>query len=76
MSAFRVTRMAKLAAIMLIIAVGLVHLREAPPRYRFAPYIGIAFLANSVGELVAVVRPRWTTSRNEAYAATPSVSIP
>ena len=42
MSAFRVTRMAKLAAIMLIIAVGLVHLREAPPRYRFAPYIGIA----------------------------------
>ena len=40
---------------MLIIALGIVHLRGAPPHYRFAPYIGVAFVVNFVGALVAAV---------------------
>ena len=40
---------------MLIIAVGLAHLGGASPHYRFAPYIGIAFVVNFVGALVAAV---------------------
>jgi hypothetical protein len=55
MRAFRVPGTVKVAAIVLIIAVGLVHLRGAPPHYRFAPYIGIAFVVNFVGALVAAV---------------------
>jgi hypothetical protein len=55
MIAFKVPRMVKLAAILLIVAVGLVHLRGAPPHYNFAPYMGIAFVANFVGALVAAV---------------------
>jgi hypothetical protein len=55
MNVFRVPGTVKLAAIVLIIAVGLAHLRGAPPHYRFAPYIGIAFVVNFVGALVAAV---------------------
>ena len=55
MIAFKVPRMVKLTAILLIVAVGLVHLRGAPPHYNFAPYMGIAFVANFVGALVAAV---------------------
>ncbi len=55
MRSFRVPRTVKLAAIVLMIAVGLVHLRGAPPHYRFAPYIGVAFVVNFVGALVAAV---------------------
>ncbi len=43
------------AAILLIIAVGLVHLRGAPPHYRVAPYIGVGFVANFIGALVAAL---------------------
>jgi hypothetical protein len=43
----------KLAAIVLIVAVGLAHLRGALPHYRFAPYIGVGFVVNFVGALVA-----------------------
>ena len=43
------------AAILLIIAVGLVHLRGAPPHYRVAPYLGVGFVANFIGALVAAV---------------------
>ena len=43
------------AAILLIIAVGLVHLRGAPPHYRVAPYIGVGFVVNFIGALVAAV---------------------
>src|SRR5919205_4584572 len=55
MNVFRVPGTVKLTAIVLIIAVGLAHLRGAPPHYRFAPYIGIVFVVNFVGALVAAV---------------------
>jgi hypothetical protein len=55
MNVFRVPGTVKVAAIVLIIAVGLAHLGGASPHYRFAPYIGIAFVVNFVGALVAAV---------------------
>ena len=51
----RVSGALKLAAIVLIVAVGLAHLRGALPHYRFAPYIGVGFVVNFVGVLVAAV---------------------
>ena len=45
----------KLAAILLIFAVGLTHLIGAPPHYRVAPYIGVGFVVNFIGALVAAV---------------------
>jgi hypothetical protein len=48
-------RILKVAGILLIVAVGLVHLRGAPPHYRVAPYIGVGFVANFIGALVAAV---------------------
>jgi hypothetical protein len=48
-------RILKLTAILLIVAVGLIHLRGAPPHYRAAPYLGVAFVANFIGALVAAV---------------------
>jgi hypothetical protein len=49
----RVQGMLKLAAIVLIVAVGLVHLVGAPPHYRWAPYLGVGFVVNLIGALVA-----------------------
>src|SRR5215210_2013539 len=49
----RVQRMLKLAAIVLIVVVGLVHLVGAPPHYRWAPYLGVGFVVNLIGALVA-----------------------
>jgi hypothetical protein len=43
------------AAILLIIAVGLVHLIGTPQHYRAAPYIGVGFVVNFIGALVAAV---------------------
>jgi hypothetical protein len=51
----RIQGILKLAAIVLIVVVGLVHLRGAPPHYRVAPYIGVGFVANFIGALVAAV---------------------
>jgi hypothetical protein len=48
-------RILKVAGILLIVAVGLVHLRGAPPHYRVAPYLGVGFVANFIGALVAAV---------------------
>ncbi len=48
-------RILKPAAIVLIIAVGLVHLVGTRPHYRVAPYIGVGFVANLIGALVAAV---------------------
>ena len=48
-------RALKLAAILLIVAVGLTHLIGAPPHYRVAPYIGLGFVVNFIGALVAAV---------------------
>jgi hypothetical protein len=43
----------RLAGIVLILAVGTVHLVEAPAHYRISPYLGVLFAANFVGTLVA-----------------------
>ncbi len=48
-------RILKPAAILLIVAVGLLHLYGTPPHYRVAPYIGVGFIANFIGALVAAV---------------------
>src|SRR5918997_2894026 len=48
-------RIVKPAAIVLIVAVGLVHLVGAPPHYRWAPYLGVGFVVNLIGALVAAV---------------------
>ena len=45
----------KLAAILLVVVVGLTHLIGAPPHYRVAPYIGVGFVVNFIGALVAAV---------------------
>src|ERR671921_856461 len=49
----RVQGMLKLAAMVLIVVVGLVHLVGAPPHYRWAPYLGVGFVVNLIGALVA-----------------------
>src|SRR5215211_630318 len=49
----RVQGMLKLAAIVLIVVVGLVHLVGAPPHYRWAPYLGVGFVVNLIGALIA-----------------------
>jgi hypothetical protein len=51
----RVRRILKLAAIVLIVVVGLIHLIGAPQHYRVAPYIGVGFVANFIGALVAAI---------------------
>src|ERR687886_980014 len=55
MISFRVPRILKLMAILLIIAVGVIHLIGASPHYRVAPYIGVLFVANFIAALVAAV---------------------
>jgi hypothetical protein len=50
-----IQRIPKLAAIVLIVVVGLSHLIGAPQHYRVAPYIGVGFVANFIGALVAAV---------------------
>ena len=48
-------RILKPAAILLIMAVGLIHLIGAPQHFRAAPYLGVVFVANFIGALVAAV---------------------
>ena len=48
-------RILRLATIVLIVVVGLTHLIGAPQHYRVAPYIGVGFVANFIGALVAAV---------------------
>jgi len=55
MSTLRMIGTLKLLAILLIVAVGLVHLIGAPPHYRVAPYMGVLFVANFVGSLVSAI---------------------
>jgi hypothetical protein len=54
-SNMRRQRILRLAAIVLIVVVGLTHLLGAPQHYRVAPYIGVGFVANLIGALVAAV---------------------
>lgn len=48
-------RILKPAAIVLIVVVGLIHLIGASPHYRWAPYLGVGFILNLIGALVAAV---------------------
>ena len=48
-------RILKPAAILLIVVVGLIHLTGTPQHFRAAPYVGVGFVANFVGALVAAV---------------------
>jgi hypothetical protein len=48
-------RILKVAAILLIVAVALIHLRGAPPHYGVAPYLGVGFVVNLIGALIAAV---------------------
>ena len=55
MTALRVPTILKLLSILVIVAVGLVHLSGTPQHYRVAPYMGVLFFANFVGSLVSAV---------------------
>ena len=48
-------QLTRLAGIALVLAVGVVHLVEAPEHYEIAPYLGVLFAANFAGTLVAAV---------------------
>jgi len=50
-----VRRVPKPAATLLVVVVGLVHLIGAPQHYRAEPYLGVGFVANFIGALVAAV---------------------
>lgn len=50
-----VRRILNPAAILLIVAVGLIHLIGAPQHYMAAPYVGVGFVVNFIGALVAAV---------------------
>jgi hypothetical protein len=54
-STFEVPRALKAAAILLILACGLIHLIGAPEHYEEAPYIGALFFANFAAALIAAV---------------------
>jgi hypothetical protein len=55
----RVSAILKLIAILLIVAVALIHLDFAAPLLRFVLYIGVLFIANFVGSLVSAVGIYW-----------------
>jgi hypothetical protein len=54
-SSLVVRRILKPAAILLIVAVGLIHLIGAPQHYNAAPYVGVGFIVNFIGALGAAV---------------------
>ena len=54
-SALPIPRTFKLAGIFVVLAVGLIHLIAAPDHLEEAPYIGVLFLANFAGAIVAGV---------------------
>jgi hypothetical protein len=51
----RVSERVKWAGIVLIVLVGMVHLVESPEYFGFATYLGLAFVANTLGSLLAAV---------------------
>jgi hypothetical protein len=46
-------QLTRLAGIVLILAVGTVHLVEIPSHYEISPYLGVLFVLNFAGTLVA-----------------------
>ena len=55
MTAVNLPRLTAAAGIGLILAVGLIHLWEAPAHFEAAPYLGVLFVANFVAPLVSAV---------------------
>ncbi len=51
----RVSERVKWAGIVLIVLAGLVHLVESPEYFGFATYLGLAFVANTLGSLLTAV---------------------
>jgi hypothetical protein len=63
-TALNLPRITRLAGILLILAVGLIHLVEAPEHFEAAAYLGVAFVVNFAGSLVAAAgiyrgAPNW-----------------
>ena len=54
-SALNLPQITRLAGILLIFAVGLIHLYNAPEHFEAATYLGVAFVINFVGSLAAAV---------------------
>jgi hypothetical protein len=54
-TAFNLPRVTRLAGILLILLVGLIHLYKFPEHFEAAAYVGVLFLANLAGSLVAAV---------------------
>ncbi len=55
MTALNLPRLTAAAGVALILAVGLVHLWEAPAHFEATPYVGVLFVANFVASLVSAV---------------------
>ncbi len=53
--AFNLPQATRLAGIMLIVVVGLIHLYKAPEHFEAAPYIGVAFVINFAAAIVSAV---------------------
>jgi hypothetical protein len=54
-AAMNLPQVTRLAGILLILVVGLIHLYKAPEHFEAATYLGAAFVINFVGSLVAAV---------------------
>jgi DMSO/TMAO reductase YedYZ molybdopterin-dependent catalytic subunit len=54
-TALNLPEIIRLAGILLILAVGLIHLYKAPEHFEAATFLGVAFVINFVGSLVAAV---------------------
>ena len=55
MTALNLPRLTAAAGVALILAVGLIHLYEAPEHFEAAVYLGVLFVANFVASLVSAV---------------------
>ena len=55
MTALNLPRLTAVAGVVLILAVGLIHLWKAPAHFEAAPYVGVLFVANFVASLVSAV---------------------
>lgn len=52
-TAINMPRLTRLAGIVMILAVGAIHLYKAPEHFEAATYLGVLFVANAVGTLVS-----------------------
>ncbi len=54
-TALNLPQFTRLAGILLVLAVSLIHLYKAPMHFEAATYLGVAFVVNFIGALVAAV---------------------